>query len=181
MSQAPRARNLDWVPRRLTTHASRPPPTMVRPHPKHGDAPLRARGQVGAKKSRVHSRAAPPSSNEESSTPGASACSDVGFQTSLPCTCGLTVKLRRRPTTCPRRGGPAISTGSRRAQPPTPHGPLQRLLDSSWSALVIRISPAPARRRALQIADDELHGDQDADIRQIHPTAFRSKQPRRWR
>jgi hypothetical protein len=41
----------------------------------------------------------------------------------------LTVKLRGRPTTCQRRGGPAISTGSRRAQPPTHHGPLQRLLE----------------------------------------------------
>src|ERR1700752_2719540 len=41
----------------------------------------------------------------------------------------LTVKLRGRPTTCRRRGGPAISTGSRRAQPPAHHGPLQRLLE----------------------------------------------------
>ena len=30
VSQARRARNFDWVPPRLTTHASRPPPTMVR-------------------------------------------------------------------------------------------------------------------------------------------------------
>src|SRR5215813_6928416 len=29
-SQRPRARNIDWVPRPQTTHASRPPPTIVR-------------------------------------------------------------------------------------------------------------------------------------------------------
>src|SRR5215472_5268913 len=30
--QRPRARNIDWVPRPQTTHASRPPPTIVRAH-----------------------------------------------------------------------------------------------------------------------------------------------------
>src|SRR5690349_18194366 len=30
VSQARRARNFDWVPPRPTTHASRPPPTIVR-------------------------------------------------------------------------------------------------------------------------------------------------------
>jgi len=39
------------------------------------------------------------------------------------------VKLRRWPTTCHRRGGPAISTGSRRAQPLRHHGRLQRWLE----------------------------------------------------
>src|ERR1700741_4179028 len=43
--------------------------------------------------------------------------------------CLLTVKLRGRTTTCQRRGGPAISTGSRRANQTTHHGPLQRLLE----------------------------------------------------
>jgi hypothetical protein len=41
----------------------------------------------------------------------------------------LTVKLRGRTTTSDRRGGPAISTGSRRAKQTTHHEPLQRLLD----------------------------------------------------
>src|SRR5215467_4742748 len=31
-SQRPRARNIDWVPRPQTDHASRPPPTIVRQH-----------------------------------------------------------------------------------------------------------------------------------------------------
>src|ERR1700739_3933219 len=31
-SQRPRARNIDWVPRPQTDHASRPPPTIVRLH-----------------------------------------------------------------------------------------------------------------------------------------------------
>ena len=45
--------------------------------------------------------------------------------------CPLTVKLRGRPTTCHRRGWPAISTGSSRAQPPACHGPLQRWLEDA--------------------------------------------------
>src|SRR5579859_2962119 len=40
----------------------------------------------------------------------------------------LTVKLRGRPPTADRAGGPAISTGSRRPKPQAHHGPLQRLL-----------------------------------------------------
>jgi len=33
--QGPRARNIDWVPRPRTDHASRPPPTIVRGHVRH--------------------------------------------------------------------------------------------------------------------------------------------------
>jgi len=38
------------------------------------------------------------------------------------------VKLRGRTTTPDRRRGCTLSPGARGAQPPTPHGPLQRLL-----------------------------------------------------
>ena len=34
---------------------------------------------------------------------------------------------------CHRRGGPAISAGPRRAQPPTHHGSLQQLLDNTFT------------------------------------------------
>src|SRR5215472_18032024 len=43
----------------------------------------------------------------------------------------LTVKLRGRTTTPASGRGPAISTGSRGRKPPTPHGPLQRLLEGT--------------------------------------------------
>ncbi len=92
--QAPRAHNLSQRPRRQAAVASRPPPTIVRPHHKRCDAPLRVRGRIDARKTQVHSRAALHAPNEESSTPGASACSVVGFHVSLPTTCGLTTFVR---------------------------------------------------------------------------------------
>src|SRR3979411_1263149 len=42
----------------------------------------------------------------------------------------LTVKLSGRPAVPDRRRGRILSSSARSAQPPTPHGPLQRLLDA---------------------------------------------------
>src|SRR5579864_2324336 len=39
-SQRPRARNIDWVPRPQTDHASRPPPTIVRRRKHRSTVPL---------------------------------------------------------------------------------------------------------------------------------------------
>src|SRR5207237_9754057 len=48
----------------------------------------------------------------------------------------LTVKLRGRTTTPDERRGRTLSPGARGAEPPTPHGPLQRLLDSMLQLLL---------------------------------------------
>jgi len=53
----------------------------------------------------------------------------------------LTEKLRGRPTTPDRRGGPTISTGSRRAKQTTPHGPLERLLEDANTGVLCSRPP----------------------------------------
>src|SRR6266513_2689326 len=50
--------------------------------------------------------------------------------------CGLTVKLKGRTTTSDRRRGRTLSPSTRGAQPPTLHGPLQRLLERSATRVI---------------------------------------------
>src|SRR6266853_1209956 len=59
--------------------------------------------------------------------------------------CGLTVKLRGRPEAPDQRRGRTLSPRARGAQPPTPHGPHQRLFAVPRSAPRTRDSPAPRR------------------------------------
>ena len=65
----------------------------------------------------------------------------------------LTVNLRGRTTTPDRRYGPTISTGSRRANQTTPHGPLQRLLEGSLP----RICQVPWHCRLQQPHQHWIH------------------------
>ena len=50
----------------------------------------------------------------------------------------LTVKLRGRATTPDRRRGRTLSFSARGAKQITPHGPLQRLLESRWTSAKVR-------------------------------------------
>src|SRR5437588_11072166 len=150
---APRAHNLFQRPRRPTTCASRPVPTLVRgrPHqptvrarnlqrkPKLTDATIPDRPAEAQPRQSAATGAGlaswphrlPARAQTEGLSDG-SCPSRVESGSRLPrgfLSRPLTVKLRGRATAPDQRRGRTLSSRARGAEPLTPHGPLQRLLE----------------------------------------------------